>query len=94
MYKNQFFDIILNISDVSNSTKKYLIDNNISFVSKDTVYLPQLLIYLKDISNKPKKKINTKISKLAQIILIFEVLKKDTNEGLLIINLHILCYQN
>jgi hypothetical protein len=72
--------IILNISDVTNSTKKYLIDNNISFVSNDAIYLPQLLIYLKDISNKPKKKIHTKISKLAQMILIFELLKKDTNE--------------
>ncbi|MCT7614906.1 helix-turn-helix domain-containing protein [Aliarcobacter butzleri] len=72
--------IILNISNLSNSTKKYLIDNNISFVSNDTVYLPQLLIYLKDISSKPKKKINTKISKLAQMILIFELLKKYKNE--------------
>lgn len=72
--------IILNISEVSNSTKKYLIDNNISFVSNDAIYLPQLLIYFKNISNKPKKKINTKISKLAQMILIFELLKKDTNE--------------
>lgn len=72
--------IILNISDVTNSTKKYLIENNISFVSSDTVYLPQLLIYLKDISNKPKKKIHTKISKLAQMILIFELLNKNKNE--------------
>ena len=72
--------IILNISNISTSTKKYLIDNDISFISNDAIYLPQLLIYLKDISNKPKKKIYTKISKLAQMILIFELLKKDTNE--------------
>ncbi len=69
--------IILNISNISNSTKRYLIDNNISFVSKDTIYLPQLLIYIKDINDKQKKKKNTKLSKLAQTILISELLQKN-----------------
>jgi DNA-binding transcriptional ArsR family regulator len=69
--------IILNISHISNSMKKYLIENKISFISAESIYLPRLLIYLNDISNKPKKKNNTRLSKLAQIILISELIKKE-----------------
>ncbi len=71
--------VILNILDISSSTKRYLIDNNISFVSKETIYLPQLLIYIKDISNKQEMKKKNKISKLAQTILISELLKRHNN---------------
>ncbi|MFA9373678.1 MAG: hypothetical protein ACERKK_05910 [Poseidonibacter sp.] len=78
-YESLVMPIILNILDISSSTKRYLIDNNISFVSKETIYLPQLLIYINDISNKQKMKKNTKISKLAQMILISELLKSYTN---------------
>ena len=63
--------IALSIEDISSSTKKYLIENAISFISDESIYLPQLLIYLKDINTKKKKSTNKKLSKLAQTILIY-----------------------
>ena len=63
--------IVLSIENISGSTKKYLIENSISFISDESIYLPQLLIYLKDINTKKKKNTNKKLSKLAQTILIY-----------------------
>lgn len=63
--------IALSIKNISSSTKKYLIENSISFISDESIYLPQLLIYLKDINTKKKKNTNKKLSKLAQTILIY-----------------------
>lgn len=63
--------IALSIKNISSSTKKYLIENAVSFISDESIYLPQLLIYLKDINTKKKKNTNKKLSKLAQTILIY-----------------------
>lgn len=63
--------IALSVENIGSSTKKYLIENSISFISDESIYLPQLLIYLKDINTKKKKSTNKKLSKLAQTILIY-----------------------
>ena len=68
--------IIINVNNISVSTRKYLIENGISFVSQDAVYLPQFLIYFENLSNKPKLK-KKKLSKLAQTILISELLQNQ-----------------
>ena len=70
--------IIINVNNISVSTRKYLIENGISFVSQDAVYLPQFLIYFENLSNKPKLK-KKKLSKLAQTILISELLQNQNN---------------
>lgn len=72
--------IILNILELSISIKNYLIENNISFVSKETIYMPKLLIYFNDIGTKEKKNKNAKLSKLAQVVLISELLNKSNNQ--------------
>lgn len=72
--------IILNILQLSTSIKNYLIENNISFVSKETIYMPKILIYFNDIGTKEKKSKNAKLSKLAQVVLISELLNKSNNQ--------------
>jgi len=70
--------IVFYIKTISNSMQKYLIDNNIPYISQNSIYLPQLLIYLKNIDNKNiviKK--NRKLSKLAQMILIYSLVHKE-----------------
>ena len=48
--------ITLSIENISSSTKKYLIENSISFISDESIYLPQLLIYLKILIAVRKRK--------------------------------------
>lgn len=62
--------VVLHIEHISNSTKKYLIENGIPFVSEESIYFPQLLIYFNDFKEHYKKVKNKKLSKLAQTILI------------------------
>jgi len=72
--------IILAYDKINSSNKNYLIENGISFVSKDTIYLPQLLIYLDNISKKQKTTKNKKLSKLAQTILISSLIQRKYND--------------
>jgi len=69
--------IIMHIENISDSTKKYLIENNIPFVSEKVIYLPQLLIYFNDFKRKYEKIKDKKLSKLAQIILISFIVNKQ-----------------
>ena len=91
LFKEAFsLPIALSIENISSSTKKYLIANNISFISDESIYLPQLLIYLKNINSSKKKKRNKKLSKLAQTILIYaysqNYFELDINESAEIFN--------
>jgi len=69
--------IILEINNINAITKKYLIENGISFISEDSIYLPQLLIYLNSFKENYKIKRNKKLSKLAQTILISLIVNKQ-----------------
>lgn len=69
--------IILVLDNINTTTKKYLIENGISFVSEDSIYLPQLLIYLNNFKKNYKIKRNQKLSKLAQTILISLIINKQ-----------------
>jgi len=61
LFKEAFsLPIALSIENISSSTKKYLIENAISFISDESIYLPQLLIYLKEINTNKKKKYKQK----------------------------------
>jgi hypothetical protein len=62
--------IIVAIENINTSIRKYLIENHIPFISKESIYLPQLLIYLNNLDDRYKKIKNKKLSKLAQTILI------------------------
>jgi len=68
--------IVFYIKSISNSQQKYLLDNNIPYISENSVYLPQLLIYLKNIYNNKKPKKNKTLSKLAQMVLIYSLIHK------------------
>lgn len=70
--------IILGVNNINTTTKKYLIENGISFVSEDSIYLPQLLIYLNNFKENYKIKRNKKLSKLAQTILISLIVNKQS----------------
>lgn len=77
--------IVLNVLNITNSVQRYLIENKIPFISEESVYLPQLLVYFKNISKEKKlKRKNKKLSKLAQMIIIYQLLKNvyelDINE--------------
>ena len=69
--------IILAVNNINATTKKYLIENGISFVIEDSIYLPQLLIYLNNFKENYKIKRNKKLSKLAQTILISSLINKN-----------------
>ena len=69
--------IVLHVEHISNSTKKYLIENGIPFVSEQSIYLPQLLIHFNNFKEKYKKIKNKKLSKLAQTILISLIMHKQ-----------------
>jgi hypothetical protein len=69
------FPIIIYIENITSSRQKYFIDKGISFISKTSIYLPQLLIYLSDISYKQKQDKKKKLSKLAQQVLIYSIVK-------------------
>jgi len=69
--------VVLHIESISNSTKKYLIENAIPFVSEESIYLPQLLIYFGKLKETYTKVKGKKLSKLAQIILIYFITKKE-----------------
>ena len=67
--------IVLYVNNMTNSMQKYLIENHISFIAKESIYLPQLLIYLQGkIAQKPST--SKPLSKLAQQILIFHIVHK------------------
>jgi len=70
--------IVLYINNISNSMQKYLIENHIPFISKESIYLPQLLIYLQG-KIAPKVSKSKPLSKLAQQILIFHIIHKKRN---------------
>lgn len=79
IFKESLFQpIIINVNHINASTKKYLIESGISFISQESVYLPQLLIYFDNFLHKPKTK-KKKLSKLAQVILISELLQNQNN---------------
>jgi len=69
--------IVLHIEHISGSTKKYLIENGIPFVSEESIYLPQLLIHFNDFKEHYKKVKNKKLSKLAQTILISLIINRQ-----------------
>ncbi len=69
--------IIIAINKISTSNRKYLIENNISFISSESIYLPQLLIYIKNVNDRYKKIKNKKLSKLAQTILISALINRE-----------------
>ena len=62
--------IVLHIKHISSSTKRYLIENGVAFVSEGSIYLPQLLIHFSDLMEHHRKERNKRLSKLAQTILI------------------------
>jgi len=64
--------VILYIENITTSIQKYLLENQIPFISKESIYLPQLLIYLKEkIAQKPLHQ--KELSKLAQQVLLFHI---------------------
>ncbi len=65
--------IIFCINNITSPTRRYLIDNNIAFVSNDNIYLPQLLIYLTPPKENRYFAKNRKLSKLSQQIIIFYI---------------------
>jgi hypothetical protein len=69
------FPIIIYIQNITSSRQKYFIDKGISFISKTSIYLPQLLIYLSDITYKQKQDKKKNLSKLAQQIIIYSIVK-------------------
>ncbi|WP_294965957.1 hypothetical protein [Sulfurimonas sp.] len=69
--------VIVHIEHISSSTKKYMIENGIPFISEEAIYLPQLLIYFDDFKEKYKKVKSKKLSKLAQTILISLIVKRQ-----------------
>jgi len=69
------FPIIIYIQNITSSGQKYFIDKGISFISKTSIYLPKLLIYLSDITYKQKQNNKKSLSKLAQQILIYSIVK-------------------
>lgn len=75
--KSLSIPVVIHIEHISSSTKKYLIENGIPFVSEETIYLPQLLIHFGDLNEKYKKVKGKKLSKLAQTILISLIIKKQ-----------------
>jgi len=49
-FKNSLsLPLVLSVSNITSSSKKYFIENAISFVADESIYLPHLLIYLKDL---------------------------------------------
>ena len=71
--------IVLYINHVSNSIQKYLIENNIPFISQESIYLPQLLIYVQNkITQIPSS--SKPLSKLAQQVLIFNIVHKKKDK--------------
>ena len=68
--------IVLSVSHITNSPKKYFIENTIPFIADESIYLPHLLIYLKDIDKKKLHVSNKKLSKLAQTILLYMIVHK------------------
>ncbi len=69
--------VILHIEHISSSTKRYLIENGIPFISEQSIYLPQLLMHFDNLKEDYKKIKNKKLSKLAQTILISLIVKRE-----------------
>jgi hypothetical protein len=69
--------VILHIEYISSSTKKYLIENGISFISEQSIYLPQLLMHFDNLREHYKKVKSKKLSKLAQTMLISFIIKRE-----------------
>lgn len=64
--------VILYIENITTSIQRYFIENSIPFISKESIYLPQLLIYLKEkIVQKPIHK--KPLSRLAQQVILFHI---------------------
>lgn len=74
------FPIIICIEKITSSEQKYFIDEGISFISKTSIYLPQLLIYLSDITYKQRRDKKKSLSKLAQQILIYSIVKNHKTD--------------
>jgi hypothetical protein len=74
--------LLLNITEGNSSLQKFLIDKNIAFVmGEDTVYMPQFLIWIKDLSGKADFRpiSHKKLSKLAQMVMIDTLLHKKND---------------
>ena len=69
--------IILYVPNLSGSMRRYLLENNIAYATKENFYMPQLLIHLKDMAHKiaPIKK-QEKLSKLAQMIVSYALVTR------------------
>lgn len=65
--------LLLNIAEGGGSLQKFLMEKNLSFVmGEDAVYMPRFLIWIKNLSGKPKlqSSVGKKLSKLSQIVMI------------------------
>ena len=81
--------LLLNILEGSNSLQKFLIDKNISFVmGADTVYMPQFLIWIKDLCGKSnfRPTSSKKLSKLAQMLMIDTLLNPKSDLDILFVS--------
>lgn len=81
--------LLLNIIEGNSALQKFLIDKNIAFVmGEDTVYMPQFLIWIKDLKGKSDfRRTNTKkLSKLAQMVMIDTLLAKKTHLDILCVS--------
>lgn len=81
--------LLLNITEGNSALQKFLIDKNIAFVmGEDTVYMPQFLIWVKDLTRKSDfRRTNTKkLSKLAQMVMIDTLLSKKNRLDILCVS--------
>lgn len=81
--------LLLNITEGNSALQKFLIDKNIAFVmGEDTVYMPQFLIWVKDLTGKSDfRRTNTKkLSKLAQMVMIDTLLSKKNHLDILCVS--------
>jgi hypothetical protein len=72
---------ILIVKDtIHKSMTEYFIENKISFVSQNSLYLAPLLIYFKNINKQPKNISNKKLSKSANMILLSYLLNLNEKD--------------
>jgi len=69
--------IVIVKNNINQSMSDYFIENKVSFISQNSIYLTHLLIYFKNLHQKPKVYQNKKLSKLAQKILISYLLDDE-----------------
>lgn len=66
---------LLYMSNIAPSMQRFLLENKIAFATKNSLYFPQLLLFLHDLTTKESRlKKTKKLSKLAQMILTYSVI--------------------